>query len=314
MKKTGFEKSFNFKQILITLAAGAAVLLPVRIYQLFAIIDTGSTGFYKKIDFSVYFMYVAVVVFTALLIVFSRLSDDTRASRPAMCKNKLLGAAAVVMAVGTAYDSADSMLSFSASCSDFSSNLDVSFMRYFFSNGMFASLFESIFGIIACVYFIVFALSYFNDKADFTSYKVLALAPLFWPMCKMITTFMTKISFINVSELMLEMLELALVMLFFMSFAKISSDVADKGEFKKLVSYGMPAAMLAAVIGVSRLVITLCGKRDRLPSELGFSLTDPAFAFFAIVYIRHQMKHGRPESEDNAPSEDETAAKADKIN
>ena len=73
MKKTGFEKSFNFKQILITLAAGAAVLLPVRIYQLFAIIDTGSTGFYKKINFSVYFMYVAVVVFTALLIVFSRL-------------------------------------------------------------------------------------------------------------------------------------------------------------------------------------------------------------------------------------------------
>jgi len=177
-----------------------------------------------------------------------------------------------------------------------------------------ASLFESIFGIIACVYFIVFALSYFNDKADFTSYKVLALAPLFWAMCKMITRFMTKISFINVSELMLEMLELALVMLFFMSFAKISSDVADKGEFKKLVSYGMPAAMLAAVIGVSRLVITLCGKRDRLPSELGFSVTDPAFAFFAIVYIRHQMKHGRPESEDNAPSEDETAAKADKIN
>lgn len=58
MKKTGFEKSFNFKQILITLAAGAAVLLPVRIYQLFAIIDTGSTGFYKKINFSVYFMYV----------------------------------------------------------------------------------------------------------------------------------------------------------------------------------------------------------------------------------------------------------------
>ena len=53
MKKTGFEKSFNFKQILITLAAGAAVLLPVRIYQLFAIIDTGSTGFYKKINFSV---------------------------------------------------------------------------------------------------------------------------------------------------------------------------------------------------------------------------------------------------------------------
>lgn len=107
-------------------------------------------------------------------------------------------------------------------------------MRYFFSNGMFASLFESIFGIIACVYFIVFALSYFNDKADFTSYKVLALAPLFWAMCKMITRFMTKISFINVSELMLEMLELALVMLFFMSFAKISSDVADKGEFKSL--------------------------------------------------------------------------------
>lgn len=35
-------------------------------------------------------------------------------------------------------------------------------------------------------------------------------------------------------ELMLEMLELALVMLFFMSFAKISSDVADKGEFKSL--------------------------------------------------------------------------------
>lgn len=306
MKKTGLKKSFNFKQILITLAAGAAVLLPVRVYQLFAITDTGSTGFYKKIDFSVYFMYIAVIAFAALLMVFSRLSSEAKASRPALGKNPLLGAAAVVMAVGTAYDSADSIFSFASSCTDFSSDLDVSFMKYFFSNGLFASLFESVFGIIACVYFIVFALSYFNNKTDFTSYKVIALAPLFWSMCRMITSFMTKISFTNVAELMLQMLMLAFMMLFFMSFAKISSDIAEKGEIKKLVSYGMPAALLAAVIGVSRLIITLFGKRDRLPSELGFSIADPAFAFFAITYMCYQMRHGRPESEDNLQSGNET--------
>ena len=83
---------------------------------------------------------------------------------------------------------------------------------------------------------------------------------------------------------------LALVMLFFMSFAKISSDVADKGEFKKRVSYGMPAAMLAAVIGVSRLVITLCGKRDRLPSELGFSLTLSLIHISIVIELRHVLK------------------------
>ncbi len=171
-------------------------------------------------------------------------------------------------------------------------------MSYLFSNGMFSVLFEAIFGLCACIYFILFALYYHDGKGSFADYKFLALTPLFWAMFKTVYRFMTKISFIVLADLMLELAMLVFMMLFFMSFARISSQVCQKYEMRKAMKYALIAAMFALVIGVSRLAVTACGLSETLPTGFPFSLTDLTFGVFAIIYVDACSKSGRSADED----------------
>ena len=133
-------------------------------------------------------------------------------------------------------------------------------------------------------------------------------------MFRLLYRFMTKISFTVVSELLLELVMLAFMMLFFMSFARISSQICQKGEMKKAMRYGLVAAMICAVLGLTRLIVTVGGKTELLPSGFNFSLADLTFAVFAVIYINACTKTGRPSSEDEfLPDEYEEEEKTAKI-
>ena len=80
---------------------------------------------------------------------------------------------------------------------------------------------------------------------------------------------------------------------------------------RKLVCFGLPAAFLAAVIGVSRLVCTVAGRGDLLADGFPFSFGEIGFAVFAVVYILEHMRFGRPASEEPQAVENDTAADAD---
>lgn len=296
MNSKPLKKNISFKTIFTVFGISAAVLLGIRLYQLFCLNERDGSGFFDHINASVYIFYIASAVFAAVIIALVSLTDKVPASKMPRGKSKPLAIASFVMTAGLAYDTGYSFSLFIKAVMTYGASGDLG--TYLFSNGMFSILFEGVFGLAACIYFTLLALSYHDGKNSFREYKLLALTPLFWAMFKTVYRFMTKISFIVVADLMLELAELVFAMLFLLSFARINSQIVQKYEMRKAMKYGFATALFACVIGLSRFVITICGLSECLPNAFSFSLVDPALAVFTLVYIDTCSKTGRSAEED----------------
>lgn len=284
------------KALGLLLLAGLVICIPFRLVQLFTNIEQ-NTGFFIENDWTVYCFYAVVVLFVIVLAVVAGSFGKIPASRPVLRRDKTLAICSFLFAVGIAYDVIFALAKVMRALTD--GSLATGFFSVMFTDGMFAQLLQAICGMAACIYIVLVALSYVGEKATYCDYRFLAIMPLFWALFRMVSRFMTKISFTMVSELLLELLMLAFMLLFLMSFARVSAQVNQKGEMKKIVRYGMPAAFLALLIGITRLVCTVGGRVDLLADGFQFSLADIGFGAFAVAYIFTHMRYGRPASEDD---------------
>ena len=284
------------KALGLLLLAGLVICIPFRLVQLFTNIEQ-NTGFFIENDWTVYCFYAVVVLFVIALAVVAGSFGKIPASRPVLRRDKTLAICSFLFAVGIAYDVIFALAKVMRALTD--GSLANGFFSVMFTDGMFAQLLQAICGMAACIYIVLVALSYVGEKATYCDYRFLAIMPLFWALFRMVSRFMTKISFTMVSELLLELLMLAFMLLFLMSFARVSAQVNQKGEMKKIVRYGMPAAFLALLIGITRLVCTVGGRVDLLADGFQFSLADIGFGAFAVAYIFTHMRYGRPASEDD---------------
>ena len=284
------------KALGLLLLAGLVVCIPFRLVQLFTNIEQ-NTGFFIENNWTVYCFYAVVVLFVIVLAVVAGSFGKIPASRPVLRRDKTLAICSFLFAVGIAYDVIFALAKVMRALTD--GSLANGFFSVMFTDGMFAQLLQAICGMAACIYIVLVALSYVGEKATYCDYRFLAIMPLFWALFRMVSRFMTKISFTMVSELLLELLMLAFMLLFLMSFARVSAQVTQKGEMKKIVRYGMPAAFLALLIGITRLVCTVGGRADLLADGFQFSLADIGFGAFAVAYIFTHMRYGRPASEDD---------------
>lgn len=284
------------KALGLLLLAGLVICIPFRLVQLFTNIEQ-NTGFFIENDWTVYCFYAVVVLFVIALAVVAGSFGKIPASRPVLRRDKTLAICSFLFAVGIAYDVIFALAKVMRALTD--GSLANGFFSVMFTDGMFAQLLQAICGMAACIYIVLVALSYVGEKATYCDYRFLAIMPLFWALFRMVSRFMTKISFTMVSELLLELLMLAFMLLFLMSFARVSAQVNQKGEMKKIVRYGMPAAFLALLIGITRLVCTVGGRADLLADGFQFSLADIGFGAFAVAYIFTHMRYGRPASEDD---------------
>lgn len=284
------------KALGLLLLAGLVICIPFRLVQLFTNIEQ-NTGFFIENNWTVYCFYAVVVLFVIALAVVAGSFGKIPASRPVLRRDKTLAVCSFLFAVGIAYDVIFALAKVMRALTD--GSLATGFFSVMFTDGMFAQLLQAICGMAACIYIVLVALSYVGEKATYCDYRFLAIMPLFWALFRMVSRFMTKISFTMVSELLLELLMLAFMLLFLMSFARVSAQVNQKGEMKKIVRYGMPAAFLALLIGITRLVCTVGGRADLLADGFQFSLADIGFGAFAVAYIFTHMRYGRPASEDD---------------
>ncbi|MGP1543895.1 MAG: hypothetical protein ACTTIO_02915 [Candidatus Fimenecus sp.] len=295
---SGNKKFFNISSILLFIFIFSSLAL--RLYQYFTIIDTNYTGFFKKIDWSVPVFSTTLVISCIFFFVLMTRTAYMTASMPVVNKNNKMKLVSMFMAVGILYDIILMLTKLTVAIRGYTRLLEINFFTYLFSEGLIAVILQCICGFLAVIFFILYALSFGDGKNAFFGYRFLALMPLFWTMFRLVYRFMTKIAFIEVSELMLELFALAFMMIFFMSFARMVSSIPQKNDMRKAAAFGIPAALLTAVIGLSRLIATLGGRKELLPNGFVFSLSDLSFAAFAVSFIRFQLCYGRPFSEDES--------------
>ena len=162
---------------------------------------------------------------------------------------------------------------------------ELSLTQYLSKSGGVALLLQALFGVFSAFFFWIYSLSCFNKSTKMSGFKILSVAPVAWTICRIVARFVRKISFVNVSDLLLELFMLVFMIMFLLAFAQIVTKVSQEEAAWKLYGCGIPAALLAFLISVPRLFLIVIGHSESLVTDHGFSLCDLAFAAFIPLFL-----------------------------
>ncbi len=283
---------------LFTTLAALFIAVPLRVYQYLKLINP-ETGFYDKIDFSVFVVYAVLAAAMIICIAFTYIKHKSvyPVTITESSKNPYIYlAVSLIMAVGIAVDSF-SVLSDYLSLYDGGAGNYVSASEYVSSQGGAIMLVQAIFGMISAVYFIIAGLTSIN-KSTAPKFKILAIAPVIWCIFRLLFRFKRTISFVNVSDLLLEMFAIVFTMVFFLALAQVNSKIDAKSVFWKLFAYGFPAVMFSLVCFLPRVILLVTGNADKLNSLYLPGFADLTFAVYTVYVCISAAKAKAPETEE----------------
>lgn len=274
--------------LVLVLAIAAIIAVPLRTFQLSNCIDP-ETGFWLVRDFTIPILYALCGIVIVASFFISLLSGIMTPPTFSDKKDLPLGISSALLAVTLLVDAIKQMSVYIALFGDYAVEANGDFFMYILKSGALALTLQSIFGLIAALYLSLTAYSHFSGNPIYKSSRLLALAPVVWAICRMIYHFVEPISYKNVSQLLLELILLTMVMIFFLSFARIASDVNGESSMWLLWFSGVSGTFLGLVCGLAPLVLVITGKGDMLAPKYPLQLTDLFFAAFALCTLFKNM-------------------------
>lgn len=269
----------------------------IRTYQCLSIIEP-DTGFYSKSNFTIAFLYIALAVAGVGIFLVSYVAKKVPISTLPQGKNIPLAIASVVFGVTFFADAlvqAATCISFSDVIAENMSVVPGGMASYLIKSGIAPKGLEALFAVLSAIYFINFAAKYFGASATVENRKILAVMPVFWATMRMIQRFTRTISIIFVSDLLLELFMIAFMMMFFLSFAQLASNVNSRHVVNKVYAYGLIGAMIAVTVSVARIVVLAVDSSLAVVND-PLEICDLGFAVFAAVFCFVMLKMPR---EDN---------------
>ena len=308
--------------VLIAAAAlSLCALLPLRVYHVAALIEP-ETGFFAKNSWAIWAFYAVCAVVVLYLMVTSFMSGKINRVRDCMSKNSILGVLSLVTGGAVMFDAVYEMLQFIKMYGEYNPYGSDALMSYLTKNGGTALLFGSVFGALSAVFFWVYSFSCLNRNIRMRSFRILSVTPVVWSICRVIFRFVTKISFINVSDLLLELFMLVFMISFFLAFAQVVTNVTPEIVAWRLFGCGLPAAVLAFVVNVPRLMMMVLSRSELIveglsvsPCDLLLSVFIPVFLYFTSVAVekkklRQPLTEDAEKPESGEPQEPEESAEA----
>ncbi len=271
---------------IIALAAlSLCALLPLRVYHVAALIDP-ETGFFSETGFATTGFFVVFIAVIVAVMALSFLNSKASRARDLQVKSSPLGIISCLCGLGIIYEAFLQMIKFIEAYNAYNPLIDrMTLSQSLSKSGATVYLFEAIFGVFAAFFFWVYAASCFNKKVSLRGYRILSVAPVLWAICRIIVRFVRKISFVNVSDLLMELFMLVFLITFMLAFSQVVTRVTPEIAAWRLYGCGLPAALLCFLTSVPRLFMVLVGHADSLVADYGFYPCDLALAIFIPVFL-----------------------------
>ncbi len=282
MKIKQSNDKISLREMPVVFFIAAVVSVICRTLQMFMFIDH-ETGFYTGGSVSSVALYAVLAVASIYFIVASFLSAESRKTDFCLEKNSALNAVTVIFSVSFLYDGISSF--FSSFMSVGTQSAATAFQSMMLS-GTIPLFFRSIFAFLSAIYFMLLAKSFIKCDGKFSGHKILAVAPVGWAGFRIIHRFIEQISYVKVSELLLELILLAFMIMFFMAFAQTASGVYSDVYRWRVTGFGLSAALVALTLNCARLICVFLKGADMLNGKYPFSVTDFIFAIFAVILIK----------------------------
>lgn len=279
MKTKRENEDLSLKFIPIIFAISSIVCISIRAYQMLFLIDA-QTGFNLQTGFLNYAIYLALGIASFILLSLSYVHGETFEMKSAKFHSDTLSVVSSVFSGVLIFDGIVCLLGAFTS----TSAIVTSIIGVVYEESALTYL-RGFFAILSAGYFIILAKDYRNDSSDSTQKKILALAPVAWMGFKLMSLFSTQISFLRVSDLVLELFMLAFMLNFFLSFAQFNSNVYREGFTWKLYGFGLCASLISLTINVPRLIFTFVQDGVFVNSAYPLSLVNLICAIFALVFI-----------------------------
>ncbi len=260
------------KRVWIIFAVSLAVLLPASVYVMENFLDT-KTGFYSD--------------------------GGVKAGILSACT----AAAAIIMAVLAYADSAESRYQPSSStaaaafCAFTGVFIVVQSVSAFagqsgFTAGTASYYILSVLGLPTGAVFLVTAYDLASGTQKLAKHPIFALLPSVWGCMYLIMLFILYAAVVNSFSSAYNTCTAALVLLFMFSQAKFFTGVESEGSRKRIYTFGMPAAFLALINGISACILYFSGKGtpDTLP--IGFQMLNILAGAYIISFLASQKPSG----------------------
>lgn len=267
----------------ILMCVALLVACPIRIFQMLKNMDA-TTGFFKDYSsISIIILYAVLAVVAILILGLSFLSARIPAALAPKGKRIPLGLTALIFAATFFYDAIQNYLPSQNTTATIVQNAQsVSTLHHV----------QAVFAFLACCYFIVFAISYLSGNSFHKKLKILSLAPLVWAIVGVLERITVIISIMRVSELFLELCALVFLMVFFLSFARVVSEVNCKGSMWSVIACGCVSVMFILTYSIPRVMLMLTGNSDSLVDGYSVDFTAIGCALFIIVFAVTVLRSG----------------------
>lgn len=286
MSIKGSNNKLNVMKALPVCVIGTVIAIILRVIQVFTIIEP-ETGFYSEVNATVYALYGVLAVASVIIFAITYLARKVPESRLPLEKNIPLAIFSLLSGAVMAFDVVICISGFLDKYKVYNSafNAEQTLSSYLMKSGATPMLLESIFALFAVVYFLILAINYFGVNVEVTKFRILVLAPVLWATARMVQRFTKTISFIQVSDLLLELFMIAFLMLFLMNYAQVSANINSKAAMNKVYAFGLMYAMFAFVIYIPRFITSLEIANTVSVIDYGFSPVDLILSVFVVLML-----------------------------
>ncbi len=268
---------------IILTCVGLLIACPLRIFQMLQNVDP-ATGFYINTNSIVIYILYGVLALAALLVlILTFLSADIPASVAPKGKRIPFAIASLAFALTLFYEPLSPVVASSDATATISQITPTSQLL---------TQVHNIFAYVAGVYFVILFIAYLTGNELHKKFRLLSLTPLVWVVTRVLKRITIIISVVRVSELLLELCALVFMMIFFMAFARIISDVNATGSMWSAIACGSITILFVLTYTLPRLMLTITGNTQNLVAGYPLNVADIGLVIFAIFFIVTMLRSG----------------------
>lgn len=249
----------RYKKIILFFCIVMPLSILLRTFQLFFTVET-NTGFFKS-EYKTAGFYLLVLIIAALACLAIICFTGHRNPEHPPKINPLISFASIIAVLGIATGAYDTRLT-GVTMPWQSALLTVS-------------------GILAAVYFLLYAVSGFiNLKLS----PLLSVLPSVYFIMKIICSFTAISSLALISDNILILSALCVMLLFFLSFGKLYNGIDTERNFRKLMASGLVSSALCFTQGIPHIIINFVTDNGYLHTSNAANFSMICFGIFIAVF------------------------------
>lgn len=252
LKLKGSVSFFTPKKLGLVYLASLIICVAIRTYHVLTLVEP-QTGFFRETNFTVPLFFTVLALSCAFLIIGAYLSkDNIKLTAESVNSSKSVGIISILLSLGFFLDfgycfimAVDDENAYSYTASESFASL----MR----SGSLPRKAEMLFAALSFIYFLIFGITVLAKKYK-GQMKIFSLVTVFWGISRLVTLFVKQISFVEVSDLFLEIASTAFMTLFFFSFCECVSGVYGKVAEWRISGVGLCTSLCCLTTQIPRII------------------------------------------------------------